>query len=52
VVAVDLVRGSGSAILDQAVRAMLEGARVPAFPSDMPHERITVTVQINYSLDR
>ena len=52
VVAVKLVHGSGSAILDQAVRAMLDGARVPAFPPDMPHERITVTVQINYSLDR
>lgn len=52
VVAVELVRGSGSPILDQAVRAMLDGARVPAFPPDMAHERITVTVQINYNLDR
>lgn len=52
VVAVELVRGSGSPILDRAVRAMLDGARVPAFPPDMAHERITVTVQINYNLDR
>ncbi len=52
VVAVELVRGSGSPILDQAVRAMLDGARVPPFPPDMTHERITVTVQINYNLDR
>ena len=43
---------TGSVILDDAVRAMLSGARVPAFPPEMPHASVTVSVQIVYRLDR
>jgi protein TonB len=52
VLAVDLTRGSGSTILDDAVRRLLTGAILPAFPRDMPHETVTVTVQISYRLER
>ena len=52
VLEVHLTRGTGSAILDEAVRSLLTGARVPAFPAEMPHERVTVQVQISYTLDR
>lgn len=45
-----LVRGTGSAALDDAALAMLRSASLPAFDSDMPQERITVTVQVHYSL--
>lgn len=49
---VHLTRGTGSSILDEAMRTLLTGAHLPAFPADMPHERVTVQVQISYSLDR
>jgi protein TonB len=52
VLEVHLTRTTGSSILDEAVRRLLTGARVPAFPADMPHERVTVQVQISYSLNR
>lgn len=45
-----LVRGAGAASLDDAVLAMLRSASLPPFDSDMPQERITVTVQVQYSL--
>jgi periplasmic protein TonB len=47
---VELVKGTGSASLDDAARAMLQAASVPPFPSTMPEQRITVTVQIRYQL--
>lgn len=49
---IQIVRSSGSALLDDAVRSMLTGAHLPPFPADMAHAQITVTVQINYSLER
>lgn len=52
VIALTLAHGSGSAILDRAVQDLLEGARVPPFPADMPHAQVTVTVRITYSLER
>lgn len=47
---VALARGSGSPILDEATLAMLRDARVPAPPADTPGERMTVSVQIRYTL--
>lgn len=51
VVAVQLVSGTGSAILDDAVERMLRGARLPAFPPGMEQPEVTVTVQIRYRLE-
>jgi len=51
VVAVQLVSGTGSAILDDAVERMLRGARLPAFPPGMEQAEVTVTVQIRYRLE-
>jgi periplasmic protein TonB len=50
VVAVQLVSGTGSAILDDAVERMLRGARLPAFPPGMEQTEVTVTVQIGYRM--
>lgn len=50
VLAVELVSGAGSPRLDDAARAMLRNASLPPFPSEMPQERVTVTVQIRYRL--
>ncbi len=52
VLAVALLRGSGSAALDGAAVSMLSGARVPPFPGDMPGAAQTVTVPIQYRLER
>lgn len=49
--AVTLVRSSGSAILDEAAQAMLRGVRLPAFTADMPQDQTTVTVPVRYKLD-
>ena len=49
---VSLVRGTGSATLDEAVRTLLTDARLPPFPAAMTQNRITVTVQIDYALRR
>jgi len=46
-----IISGTGSAILDEAVERMLRGARVPAFPPGMDQEQITVTVQLHYKLE-
>jgi protein TonB len=45
-----LVHGSGSALLDEAALALLRGASLPAFPSNMPSPQQTVTVPISYRL--
>jgi outer membrane biosynthesis protein TonB len=47
---VTLVSGSASPRLDDAAQAILRNASVPPFPTTMPQDRITVTVQIRYRL--
>ncbi len=51
VVAVQVVSGTGSAILDDAVERMLRGARLPAFPPGMEQTEVTVMVQIRYRME-
>jgi protein TonB len=50
VLAVELVHGTGSRLLDSAALSLLNGASLPPFPATMAQERITVTVQIRYQL--
>ena len=50
VLAVELVQSAGSATLDDAAEAILRNATLPPFPSDMPQDKVTVTVQIRYTL--
>ena len=50
VLAADIVRGSGSELLDQAALAMFRGARAPPFPVDMSQPQVTTTVTIRYRL--
>jgi TonB family protein len=52
VIDVDLLSGTGSAILDEAVVHLLRGARLPPFPTGMDQEHVTVTLQIRYTLER
>jgi periplasmic protein TonB len=52
VLAVSLVQGSGSGLLDAAALALLRDARVPPFPDAMPQAQVTVTVAIRYTLER
>ncbi len=52
VLAVQVVRPSGSALLDQAVHDMLAGQKVPAFPAGMAQAQAQVAVNVRYSLDR
>ncbi len=51
VLEVNLVRGSGSEVLDLAAQTLLRDAHLPPFPSDMPMPRQSVTVPIRYRLD-
>ena len=51
VLEVQLLSGTGSTSLDDAVEHMLRGARLPAFPPGMDQARVTVTVQIRYRLE-
>jgi protein TonB len=48
---VELVSGTGSVILDDAVKHMLTGATVPPFPPGMDQDQVTVTVQLRYKLE-
>jgi TonB family protein len=48
---IQIISGTGSTILDDAVERMLRGARVPAFPPGMDQDQVTVTVQLRYKLD-
>ncbi len=48
----ELVQGSGSALLDEAVLAMLRNAVVPAFPAGMAQDHVAITVQIRFTLER
>ena len=50
--AVDVVRSSGSAILDEAARTLLSNAVLPPLPAAMTQSSITVTVQIHYALSQ
>lgn len=52
VLTVTLVRGSGSAVLDEAAQAMVRGGHLPAFTADMTQAQTTVTVPIRYRLER
>ena len=50
VLSVDVVRGSGSSLLDDAAEALLRNASLPPFTPGMAQEKVTVTVQIRYQL--
>jgi protein TonB len=45
-----VVRGSGSDLLDQAALSMFRGGRAPPFPIDMIQAQVTTTVSIRYRL--
>lgn len=45
-----VVRGSGSDLLDQAALSMFRGGRAPPFPTDMAQAQVTTTVSIRYHL--
>jgi periplasmic protein TonB len=47
-----LLSSTGSTVLDAAVERLLRGARLPAFPTGMDQEQVTVTLQIRYALER
>ena len=50
VLTVELVHSAGSALLDETSLAMLKGATLPPFPAEMTQDRLTITVQVHYSL--
>ena len=52
VLTVQIVRPSGSALLDQAVHDMLTSQKVPAFPAGMTQAQAHVAVNVHFSLDR
>jgi protein TonB len=52
VASVSIPHPSGSATLDHAVRAMLEGQRLPSFPPEMAQAETEVAVTIRYRFDR
>jgi periplasmic protein TonB len=52
VLTVQLMTGTGSASLDDAVERLLRGARLPPFPTDMVEPSVTVTLQIRYTLEQ
>ena len=47
---VQVVRGSGSDLLDQAALSMFRAGRAPPFPTDMAQPQVTTTVSIRYRL--
>ncbi len=51
IVAPEVLRGSGSDMLDQAALSMVRGARVPPFPPDMSQSKVTLNVGVGYRLD-
>ena len=51
VLAVSLLRGTGSASLDTAAIPLLRDARVPSFPAAMPQAEVTVTLNLRYALE-
>lgn len=50
VVDAQVVKGSGSELLDQATLAIFRGARAPYFPPDMVQQQISITVAVRYRL--
>lgn len=48
---VALAQSSGSRPLDDAAIALLQGARLPAFPSGMTQDAVKLTLPLNYRLD-
>lgn len=52
VLSVQIVASSGAPALDEAARAMLTGAQLPPFPPGMTQTQQTVTVGIQYALER
>ncbi len=50
--AVAIAHPSGVAALDRAVRDMLQGQTLPAFPPNMPGAQTDVAVTIRFALDR
>ncbi len=50
VIEVAVARGSGSTILDAAATAMLHDATLPTFPGSMSQDRVSVTVQVRFTL--
>ena len=49
---VAITRSSGSSLLDDAVRDMLAGQRVPPFPAGMTQAQMTVPANIRFQLER
>lgn len=47
-----VLSATGSAILNSAVDRLLRGAHLPAFPPGMDQAKVTVTLQIHYTLER
>lgn len=52
VLSVQVVASSGAPALDEATRAMLAGAQLPPFPPGMTQTQLTMTVGIQYALER
>ena len=50
VLVAEIVRGSGSELLDRAALAMFGGGRAPPFPADMAQPQVTTTVTVRYRL--
>ncbi len=51
VVNVNLVRGSGTDLLDHAAEALVRDAHLPPFPSDMRSSQQRITIPIRYRLE-
>ena len=51
IVAPEMVRGSGSDMLDNAALTIVRGGHVPAFPSDMTQAKVTLNVGVTYRLE-
>jgi protein TonB len=52
VLEVQLLSGTGSQLLDEAVEKLLRGGHLPPFPAGMDQAQVTVTLQIRYTLER
>lgn len=48
---VNLVRGSGTDLLDHAAEALVRSAHLPPFPPDMNLPRQSITIPIRYRLE-
>jgi protein TonB len=51
VLGVTITRSSGTPLLDQSVRDMLTGQRVPAFPADMRQSEAVLSVAVRFTLE-